>query len=293
MSVTTNNGAVVERHEATPPLSLVALLVGDPQAPELWTLKQLATAPCTLHVVRAQKATSVPQRKRLRRLLREHGMLGVASRLFGTKLIGDREDRKRSEQLDQLLDGEHLREWWSGSGIVPVDVPHLNHGDARSTIAALQPDIMVRVSGGILKRETFALARLATLNIHHGCAPQIRGMWSIPWGIVEGRCDWIGATVHVIDDGIDTGRILWRGGPQLAPGDTGDKLFFRAHLEAVAALVRVINSYAEGAVPSAWPSDDVGPSVYRSAPGLWAWWQYLRLSRGKRARVILERALKC
>ncbi len=292
-NITNEIAAIGRQPDVKPLVKVVALLVGEPQAPELWTLKKLAAACCTLHVVRAEKGTSVAGGKRLRRLLREHGIWRVVSRLLGARLIGNWQGRKQLERLDQLLDGKHLREWWSRSGITPIDVPHLNHADARSAIASLQPDILVRVSGGILKRETFALARLVTLNIHHGQAPRIRGMWSIPWGIVKGRREWIGATVHVIDDGIDTGPILWRGAPQLAPGDSGNELFFRAHLEAVDALVRVICAYGEGLIPANWPSEGPEPSVYRSAPGLWVWLRYLYLRRGMRAPIILERALKC
>jgi folate-dependent phosphoribosylglycinamide formyltransferase PurN len=59
-------------------------------------------------------------------------------------------------------------------------------------------------------------------------------------GIIEDRREWISATIHVVDEGIDTGTILWRGAPQLAPGDTAVMTCFRAHLEAVEALVRIL-----------------------------------------------------
>jgi hypothetical protein len=244
-------------------------------------------------VVCAEKGVGFIAGQRLRRLVREYGLVKVASRLLANGLVGHRHAREECQELDRLLDGEQLRDWWRGSGIEPVLVPDLNHPEARSRIAALEPDIMVRVSGGILHRGTFSLARLATLNIHHGIAPRIRGMWSIPWGIIEGRDDWIGATVHVIDDGIDTGRVLWRGQPQLTPGDTGTTLFFRAHLQAVEALVRLTRVYAEGATPAPWPAEGSELSVYRSALGLGAWLRYLYLRRGKHAPVLLERAFKC
>lgn len=275
------------------PQTVVALLVGDPQAPELWTLKRLAAVAGELKVVSAENGSSISARKRLRRLIREYGVIRVVSRVLAGKLIGKREERRELEELERLFDGEHLRDWWAHCGIEPITVPHLNHEKAGSVIAAMQPDIIVRVSGGILKRETFGLARRAALNIHHGVAPRIRGMWSIPWGIVEGRTDWIGATVHLIDDGIDTGCVLWRGSPQIAAGDTATRLFFRAHLEAVEALVRVIQTYTHAEIPSALQSQGSEESVYRSAPGLAAWIKFLYLSRGKRSAAILEGALKC
>ncbi len=273
-------------------LRVVALLVGEPRALELWSLKRLFSTSCELYVVRALKGTGLGAVKRLKSMARQHGVLGLVSRLAASRFIAPREERKKSRQLDLLLDGDHLREWWRASGINPIDVPHLNHADARSVIAKLRPDVMVRVSGGILYRRTFSLARITTLNIHHGVAPRIRGMWSISWGIIEGRDDWIGATLHEIDDGIDTGRVLWRGSPQLAPGDTGITLLFRIHLEAIEALIRVIRQYQKGEPPTSWPCDDQGQSDYRSAPDMWAWLRYIYLGRGKRAPIIFERAWK-
>lgn len=226
-------------------------------------------------------------------MLADGGFGRTLSRFLGSKVVGVLEERRQNRQLDRLFDMEYLQCWWNGSGIVPVEVPHLNHVEALTKIAGWQPDVVVRVSGGILRPKVFSLARLGTLNIHHGRAPLIRGMWSIPWGIVEGHHEWIGATIHLIDQGIDTGPILWRGAPQLAPGDTGVQLFFRTHLEAVEALVGLARQYAEGLAFDKWPVGREESSVYRSAPGLGAWLKYLLLGRGLWAPKIIERGIKC
>jgi methionyl-tRNA formyltransferase len=224
-------------------------------------------------------------------MVRQRGVAATLSRLLGSRIIGHWQRRNEVRQLDRLFDGPHLRDWWRRSGIQPVEATCLDATDTRAVIARLQPEIIVRVSGGILKRDTFSRARIVTLNIHHGIAPRIRGIWSIPWGIIEGRADWIGATVHEIDDGIDTGKVVWRGSPQLAHGDSAVTLFFRAHLEAVDALIRVIREYAGGMPPAAVPCEKE-PSVYRSAPGIWTWVRYLYLRGGRRAPMLVERALR-
>jgi len=151
----------------------------------------------------------------------------------------------------------------------------------------------VRVSGGVLKPHIFERARIATLNTHHGMAPMIRVMWSIPWGIVEGRASWIGVTIHEIDAGIDTGRVLWNGTPQLAPGDTDIDLFFRSHVEAAEALANLIKIYAAGGTPPDWTTASSGESAYRSAPGLGARFRLRRNGRGLRAHILVERGLRC
>ena len=279
--------------QAGSPLSVVALLVGDPGAAELWTLRRLADCGGTLHVVSGRSARNVPMARRLRRLVRDHGVVGVVSRLVAARTVGRREEHREADELDRLLDIDELRRWWARSGLEPLPVASLNDPEARAVIASLRPDLIVRVSGGILHRGTFSLARIGTLNIHHGLAGAIRGMWSIPWGIVESRRDWIGATVHVIDEGIDTGKVLWTGAPQVSAGDTGTTLYFRAHVEAVEHLARVVHAGGNGMDgPSLGVTAIAAPAVYRSAPGVVAWLRYLRAGRGARARVVYEASIR-
>ena len=274
-------------------LRVAALILGEPHGPELWTLRRIHAGPWDLHVVQAVGTRVTPRLKRARSLIHEYGLIRTASRVIGNRLIGSREEGRKRRILDELFDVRDLREWWAGSGVEPIIVPGLNHEEARQALTRIAPDLVVRASGGILKPHIFSLARLATLNLHHGQAPAIRGMWSIPWGIIESRRDWIGATVHVIDAGIDTGAVLWRGSPQLAPGDTDALLHFRAHLEAVEALVGIIGCYARGEAPRVLAPPERDASTYRTAPGLAAWLRLLVLGRGRRARVLVERGITC
>ncbi|MFI5349110.1 MAG: formyltransferase family protein [Elusimicrobiota bacterium] len=273
-------------------LKVTALLGGEPAAHDLWTLRRIASVGCELRAVQARRERVEPPLERAKTAIRRFGPLGAFSRLIGST-IASRIDAKDRELLEQLFDIDDLRAWWTGSGIVPARVPALNHADAVAALEASTPDVIVRVSGGLLERRIYTKARLAALNVHHGQAPSIRGMWSIPWGIIEGRRDWIGATVHIIDEGIDTGPILWRAGPQLAPGDTNVDLFFRAHLEAGEALARILRIYADGGAPPPWIPAESAPSTYRSAAGVRDWIRLLALDQGRRARVLIERGIKC
>jgi len=283
---------MIPQDKIGPPLRVAALISGKLTCVDLWTLRKMYSVPCELCVVQAKQASGASPRKRLRWLVREYGLLGACSRLLG-RLVGSPIIRRDNELLEEMFNFEDLQQWWKRTGITTVSVTTLNHAESQAALSRYSPDILVRVSGGILKPSIFSLSRLATLNIHHGQAPQIRGMWSIPWGIVEGRSDWIGATIHIIDQGIDTGGVLWRGGPQLAPGDTNVDLLFRTHLEAVDALVTILKSYSKGDNPKVWPSGAGGISTYRSAPGIWNWLRLLYLGRGRRASVLLERGIAC
>lgn len=273
------------------PLTVVALLAGPPGPAELWTLRRLAAAGFSPRVVQARRLRKPGTLKHLQRIIARQGVLGAISRILGSLLFGRCEEVHRMKELGRLFGIADLTLWWESSGLPTESVPYLNHPDTARVLCRLQADLLVRVSGGVLGKEVFSAARIAALNIHHGVASRIRGMWSIPWGIIEGRPDWIGATVHIIDDGIDTGPVLWCGSPQLAAGDTGVDLFFRAHVEAVEALVVCIRQLATGWQP-VQEAFRCNPD-YRSAPGVLAWMKYLALARGARARVTLERSLRC
>lgn len=272
-------------------MTVVALLDGPPGPAELWTLRRLAEAEFSLRVVQARSSRKAGTLKHLRRIFARQGVVGGASRILGSLLFGRHEDRVRMREFRRLFGIGDLTSWWGASGLPIESVSYLNHPDTVRVLSRLQADFIVRVSGGVLGKDVFSASRIAAINIHHGVASKIRGMWSIPWGIVEGRPDWIGATVHIIDDGIDTGPILWCGSPQMAAGDTAIDLFFRAHVEAVEAMVVCIQQLADGWKPARKVS--LCNPVYRSAPGVFAWIEYLALGKGARARITLERSIRC
>ncbi len=52
-----------------------------------------------------------------------------------------------------------------------VYVQTLNGPDAVEVISRLEPDVVIQVSAGILRRQVFEIARIGTLNLHPDIAP--------------------------------------------------------------------------------------------------------------------------
>jgi folate-dependent phosphoribosylglycinamide formyltransferase PurN len=156
-----------------------------------------------------------------------------------------------------------------------VHVQSTNGPDAVETLRKLQPDVVVQAGAGLLKSQVFTIPRLGTLNLHHGIAPLIRGMNSIYWGLWENRPDWIGSTVHRIDEGIDTGTPLayFRVEP-ISPGERFPSLFVRATDGGVANLVRVVQGMKDGTLSPVVPCP--GEGTYRST---FSGWKMLLLER--------------
>lgn len=83
-----------------------------------------------------------------------------------------------------------------------------NSSSSISQLEQWRPDLIIFAGGGILRKQLLDLPRLGVLNIHLGLLPEIRGMSSPEWSLLNHVP--VGITIHYMDAGIDTGPILQR-----------------------------------------------------------------------------------
>jgi methionyl-tRNA formyltransferase len=149
-----------------------------------------------------------------------------------------------------------------------IVVSSVNGAEAVLAMKAINPDVIIQAGAGILRRNIFSCAKIGTLNMHHGIAPLIKGMNSIYWALWENKPEWIGSTIHFIDDGIDTGDVLAYAPITIIDSREGfPSLFTRATEEGVTQLLLVLDRLAAG---ERWriPVPE-GQQVYRSTFSGW------------------------
>lgn len=101
--------------------------------------------------------------------------------------------------------------------------PELRDATVLKKIKRLDPDIIIAAFWGyILKPSLLELAPMGAINMHPGYLPFNRGMNPNVWPFVEGT--QAGATIHYIDNGIDTGDIIAQKQIPLEPIDTAGTL---------------------------------------------------------------------
>jgi folate-dependent phosphoribosylglycinamide formyltransferase PurN len=83
-----------------------------------------------------------------------------------------------------------------------------NAPDSVTRIKEWSPDLIIFAGGDILRKPLLEAPRLGILNVHLGWLPQIRGMSSPEWSLLQNVP--VGITIHYIDEGIDTGPVLQR-----------------------------------------------------------------------------------
>lgn len=77
----------------------------------------------------------------------------------------------------------------------------------------------------IVKEQAIKAVKIGWVNIHTSLLPFNRGMHPYYWAIVEDTP--YGVTIHLIDDGIDSGPILFQQDIPIEITDTGDSLYKR------------------------------------------------------------------
>lgn len=129
----------------------------------------------------------------------------------------------------------------------PADHPDRSAWDAAltDTVAAAQPDLVVSAGFARLLGTGF-LARFGgrTINTHPALLPAFPGAHPVRDTVAYG-VKVTGATVHLVDAGVDTGPVLAQEAVPVDPDDTEDTLHERIKVverrmlvETVAALVR-------------------------------------------------------
>ena len=85
---------------------------------------------------------------------------------------------------------------------------HLSLAECRAAIDRLKPAVVMLAGCRLLSRQTLAALPCPVLNYHAGITPKYRGMNGGYWALATGDAGNFGATVHLVDAGVDTGDVL-------------------------------------------------------------------------------------
>jgi len=200
----------------------------------------------------------------LHTVLRKVGQWGVPEvvRYAQTKVIsrGRTEAQLRNPYLEQLLQHRTgsfrtLREVAAGYGFPIVTCRDQNAPESIEQIREWSPDLIVFTGGNILRKPLLQVPRLGVINVHLGLLPEIRGMSSPEWSLLNGVP--VGVTVHYIDEGIDTGPILRRSEfPEAAQCSSLDDLRNRLIAFGIEKVSEVVTSLDRGTI-SATPQSEL------------------------------------
>ena len=146
----------------------------------------------------------------------------------------------------QILTAPPVKQTAEANGI-PVYQPRtLRDGSSDELIKNLAPDIIVVVAYGcIIPPQLLHVAKYGCINLHVSLLPKYRGSAPIQWAVLNGDTE-TGVTIMQLDEGLDTGDILYVQPVAIDPDMTSGELFDRVTAVGARVLCEVVPAIAAG-----------------------------------------------
>ncbi len=152
---------------------------------------------------------------------------------------------------------------------IPVLQPvSLKDPEFLEALKAWKPDMFVVVAFRMLPKVVWEIPKLGTFNLHAALLPQYRGAAPINWAVINGD-KATGVTTFMIDEGMDTGKIMFREqcliGPDETVGEVHDKLMEIGKDLVVQTVDAIIEENVDMRIQSTFIQ---GSEILRPAPKL-------------------------
>ena len=208
---------------------------------------------------------------RLKKMLRQRGMQGVKKVAY--KLLNLNKSDPELSLLTQFLiemgiSYSSLKVWCKANEVSYVLVRSLNSSKSIISVKQSNPDAIIYAGGGILRSSFIKAANYKIVNSHSGPLPEVRGMNAAEWSMLLGYEP--GITIHMIDQGIDTGKIICRKTIPIVKGETIETLRDKAVISGVRELSRLFNGLTDldDLSKETHKHDVVGRQCYIMSPAL-------------------------
>lgn len=125
-------------------------------------------------------------------------------------------------------------------GLPVLQPDSMRSEESISAIAALHPDVIIVIAyGKILPKAILDIPVYGCLNVHGSLLPKYRGAAPIQYAIKNGE-PTSGVTIMLLDEGMDTGKIVKKTVIPLDPKETTGTLFQKLSITGAKTLLEVL-----------------------------------------------------
>ena len=147
--------------------------------------------------------------KLIKRRIKRLGLIHVIGQLLFRIVAVSYINKTSKRRFQEILDSNGIKET-SFEPEKTIHVTSINSDEGIKLLKSLNPDIVVIVTTRILSKKTLDSINAKFINIHSGITPLYRGLHGAYWALINKDEENCGVTVHLVDEGIDTGNILYQ-----------------------------------------------------------------------------------
>lgn len=130
---------------------------------------------------------------------------------------------------------------------IEVFQPHIiKEAGAVNRLKDFDADIFVVAAyGKILSKEILDIPKYGCINVHASLLPKYRGAAPIQWAIIDGE-KLTGVTIMQMDEGLDTGDMLFKSVVEIADDETADTLYDKLSRSGASLIVEALDRIEKG-----------------------------------------------
>jgi methionyl-tRNA formyltransferase len=129
---------------------------------------------------------------------------------------------------------------------LPIFTSGVNTDVGHEFLKSLQPDlILLAAFWQLIKQPILELPPLGVLNLHGSLLPKNRGVSPLNWALLRGEAQ-VGLTLHFVDEGMDTGDIVFQEPMAVGQDDTPGELSDRMNTLVPGLVSRALETLAQG-----------------------------------------------
>lgn len=155
-----------------------------------------------------------------------------------------------------------------------LEVDDINAPEVLKILSEQKPKAVVVAGTGILRKQLFNLP-FPFINIHTGITPKYRGVFGGFWALYNRDFENIGVTVHLVDEGVDTGSILYQDKIVLDPQfDTFDTVAIKQYIRGAELMIQALQDVLFGSLK---PFDKKDESIQWYHPTILEYFKAMRI----------------
>ena len=178
----------------------------------------------------------------LKKRIRHFGIFYVANQallILYRLLFEQRKDKMILKEIFTQKPYDHIEK----KDLDIFEVDNINSEEVIKFIQNKDPEIILVSGTPLLKKPIIQLAGRKLVNLHPGFAPQYRGRYGAFWPIYNKEPQFVGTTVHFIDNGIDTGAILAQESVDFGVSDTLKTITYKQQKVGVDLIMKCITDF--------------------------------------------------
>jgi len=149
-----------------------------------------------------------------------------------------------------------------------IRVSSVNAETCMKALRELDPSVVLVMGTRIISGAVLRCVHAQFINYHAGITPKYRGVHGGYWALARGDGGNFGATVHLVDEGIDSGGVLYQ--VRVEPARV-DNFSTYPYLQLGAALPKLVEAARDAMAGRATQRSTGLPSRLWSHPTLWTY----------------------